>query len=302
MSRRRELLHQCKKLGEAREIVSSMKSLAFMESRRLDNFLGIQRQVVKTMETSAADFLYFHPQTLASTGVSGESPLHLFLLLGSERGFCGNFNESLNDTLTESLNESLVDVSDSNAPGKAVSARNIGVIAFGQKLYSRLEGHPHLIAGIDGAAVLDEVTGALNRLVDTLNDLQRGENTLTLTVLYHDPEQESVVVRDLLPPFQHLPPHKTGLNGPPQLNLPPAQFLIALVDQYLFATLHEILYVSLMAENLQRMQHLEGAVRYLDQNLDSLRRRGNQLRQEEITEEIEVILLSATSVEPPKVD
>ncbi|WP_226703107.1 FoF1 ATP synthase subunit gamma [Microbulbifer elongatus] len=288
MSRRRELLHQCKKLGEAREIVSSMKSLAFMESRRLDNFLDIQRQVVKTMETAAADFLHFHPQPLTGADGSGTPAQHLFLLLGSERGFCGNFNESL------------VGVLDDVFAKQVENQEGIGVIACGQKLYGRLEGHPHLIAGIDGAAVLDEVTGTLNRLVDTLNDLQRGENTLTLTVLYHDPDRESVVVRDLLPPFQKLPAHNTGLNGSPQLNLPPAQFLIALVDQYLFATLHEILYVSLMAENLQRMQHLEGAVRYLDQNLDSLQRRGNQLRQEEITEEIEVILLSATSVEPPK--
>lgn len=290
MSRRRELLRQCKKLGEAREIVSSMKSLAFMESRRLDNFLGIQRQVVQTMETAAADFLQFHPQTLQSTDVSGESPRHLFLLLGSERGFCGNFNESLVDALDSIVNKN------------SEISRNIGVIACGQKLYGRLEGYPDLLTGIDGAAVLDEVPGTLNRLVDTLSDLQRGENTLTLTVLYNDPEQESVMVRDLLPPFQQLPSRDRGLSGPPQLNLSPAQFLLSLVDQYLFATLHEILYVSLMAENLQRMQHLEGAVRYLDQSLDFLRRRGNQLRQEEITEEIEVILLSATSVEPPKED
>lgn len=294
MSRRRELLHQCKKLGEAREIVSSMKSLAFMESRRLDNFLGIQRQVVQTMESAAADFLQFHPQTLPqtlqSTDPSGMPPRHLFLVLGSERGFCGNFNESLVDALNGTVIE------------KREKHEDTGVIACGQKLHGRLEGHPQLITGVEGAAVLDEVAGALNRLVDTLNELQRGESALSLTVLYHDPEQESVVIRDLLPPFQQLPRRNKKLNGPPQLNLSPVQFLLALVDQYLFATLHEILYVSLMAENLQRMQHLEGAVRYLDQNLDFLGRRGNQLRQEEITEEIEVILLSATSVEPPKVD
>ncbi|WP_078085121.1 F0F1 ATP synthase subunit gamma [Microbulbifer mangrovi] len=290
MSRRRELLHQFRKLGEAREIVSSIKSLAFMESRRLDNFLDIQRQVVTAMEAAAADFLQFHGQTLQSAEVSGEPLRQIFLLVGSERGFCGNFNESLVSAVDQAINE------------KEDVGKNIAVIACGRKLCSRMEVHPHLIADLDGAAVLDEVTGTLNRLVDTLGDLQRGEHTLTLTVLYHDPEQEAVVVRDLLPPFQQLPAGDAASNGPPNLNLSPTQFLIALVDQYLFATLQEILYVSLMAENLQRMQHLEGAVRYLDQNLDTLKRRGNQLRQEEITEEIEVILLSATSVKPPGVD
>ena len=48
-----------------------------------------------------------------------------------------------------------------------------------------------------------------------------------------------------------------------------------------------------MAENQQRMQHLDGAVRYLDDRLEALAQKGREIRQEEITEEIEVILLNA---------
>ena len=286
MSRRRELMHQQRKLGEAREIVSSMKSLAFMESRRLGQSLDVQRQVVRTMEGAAADFLRFHPDLLPDTDANrmSASARHIFLLLGSERGFCGNFNESL--------------VASLDARAQEASSEQSGVIAFGQKLCNRLEGDRRLIAGLDGAAVLDEVPGALNRLVDTLTELQAGEAPLRLTALFHDPEQEAIVTCELLPPFQHLSPLEDSLNGPPKLNLDPARFLLELVDQYLFATLHEMLFVSMMAENLQRMQHLEGAVRYLDQNLESLQRRGNQLRQEEITEEIEVILLSSANLTP----
>ena len=50
-----------------------------------------------------------------------------------------------------------------------------------------------------------------------------------------------------------------------------------------------------MAENHRRAQHLEGAIRHLDEESGELKRRSNALRQEEIIEEIEVILLSATS-------
>lgn len=286
MSRRRELMHQQKKLGEAREIVSAMKSLAFMESRRLSHFLAVQRQVVRTMELAAADFLTFHSRYRSVPRADAPAQRRIFLLLGSERGFCGNFNESLIEALEEQ---------------QAVppAPQGADVIACGQKLYSRLEGHPRLITGLDGAAILDEVPVALNGLVETLTELQRGEAELSLSALFHDPEQEQVVTRELLPPFQQLPDTAIAYTHPPQIQLPPGEFLLALVDQYLFAALHEMLYVSLMAENQQRMQHLEGAVRYLDENLDTLKRRGNQLRQEEITEEIEVILLSATSVEPP---
>ena len=62
---------------------------------------------------------------------------------------------------------------------------------------------------------------------------------------------------------------------PPVLNLAPADFLIELSDHYLFAVLHEILYVSLMAENRRCVQHLEGAVKHLVEESDKLRRQSN---------------------------
>jgi F-type H+-transporting ATPase subunit gamma len=65
-----------------------------------------------------------------------------------------------------------------------------------------------------------------------------------------------------------------------------------LIDHYLFAALHQILYVSLMAENQHRAQYLEGAMRRLEDKSADLLHRCNLLRQEEIFEEIEVILLT----------
>jgi F-type H+-transporting ATPase subunit gamma len=56
--------------------------------------------------------------------------------------------------------------------------------------------------------------------------------------------------------------------------------------------LHEIFYISLMAENHRRLQHLEGAVNHLDDQTVKLQRKSQIYRQEEITEEIEVILLN----------
>lgn len=58
---------------------------------------------------------------------------------------------------------------------------------------------------------------------------------------------------------------------------------------YLYLGLNERFAVSLLAENQYRLQHLEGAVRRLDERLDKLATRARSLRQEEITEEIEMI-------------
>ena len=64
----------------------------------------------------------------------------------------------------------------------------------------------------------------------------------------------------------------------------------------LFANLHALLYTSLMEQNHKRVTHLDGAVRHLDDQLAQLAQQCNVLRQEEIIEEIEVILLSAASI------
>ena len=61
--------------------------------------------------------------------------------------------------------------------------------------------------------------------------------------------------------------------------------------------MHKIMYVSLMTENVCRMQHLEGAVHHLDDKSAELLRECNALRQEEIIEKIEVILRSASDLD-----
>jgi F-type H+-transporting ATPase subunit gamma len=110
------------------------------------------------------------------------------------------------------------------------------------------------------------------------------------------------VPTEVLPPFEQYRDTAPRFPHPPVLNLPPVAFLAGLIDHYLFATLHEIMYVSLMAENIRRVRHLEGVVQHLDDKSAKLLHKSNALRQEEIIEEIEVILLSAASLdkESPK--
>ena len=52
-----------------------------------------------------------------------------------------------------------------------------------------------------------------------------------------------------------------------------------------------------MAENHRRVQHLEGAVEHMDDKIGQLKGQCNALRQEEIIEEIEVILLSTEALD-----
>ncbi len=101
--------------------------------------------------------------------------------------------------------------------------------------------------------------------------------------------------RQILPPFPRQQ-HKALLWKPPGTQSTAGRFFSDLTHHYLFAVLHEIFYISLMAENQRRLQHLEGAVKHLDDETVNLRRKSQIYRQEEITEEIEVILLNSENL------
>ncbi len=279
MSLSRELQVHITQLKEIRSILNSMKSLALMEIHKLQRFKTMQGQAVANIEHAALDFLDFYPNLAAAE----DATAHICILLGAERGFCGDFNESLINA----------------AVGKAYT----GVIGVGSRLCSRLEGAgPGLIAAIEGANVAEEVPAIINRLIDTISALPDGGGidkvipTLQLTVVYHDDAANRITQRQVLPPFPPQQERTFHFGNPPVLNMEPDDFFADLVDHYLFAVLHEIFYVSLMAENQRRLQHLEGAVNHLDEETVKLQRKSQIYRQEEITEEIEVILLNAENL------
>lgn len=279
MTRRHQLANHRRSLGEIREIMNSMKTLAYMETRKLARFLDAQRAVVRGIEVAAADLLAFHPELLPATD---DAP-SIYLLIGSERGFCGDFNHAVARALEATLQE--------RTHSDAV------LIAVGRKLYTLLQERGFRVTPLDGANVAEEVTPLLDRLASELEARSRTQGAPTLHALAHGAETAVESVR-IAPPFGS-PVRAPARGGPPLLNQAPAQLLVELVHHYLFAALHAILYTSLMAENNRRVSHLESAVRHLDDETAELARRCNALRQEEIIEEIEVILLSAAgAIEP----
>jgi F-type H+-transporting ATPase subunit gamma len=271
MSRSRKLQLHIAQMGEIRTILNSMKNLAFIETHKLSRFQIMQGQAVANIENAALDFLKFYP-CLPKTD---DNATRICILMGSERGFCGDFNERLIDAV-------------------ATDAYS-GIITIGSRLNSRLRSNlPAVIAKLAGANVAEEVPAILNQLIDNINSLQQSYPALMVKVIYHESNQISQ--KQVIPPFLLSKQGKLPYGYPPILNLEPTVFVSELIDHYLFAVLHEIFYLSLMAENQRRQQHLEGAVQHLDSEMLNLNRKSQNYRQEEITEEIEVILLNAENL------
>ncbi|MCK5355083.1 MAG: F0F1 ATP synthase subunit gamma [Methyloprofundus sp.] len=269
MSQSRNLQQHIKQLKEIRSILHSLKNMAFMEMHKLTKYQQAQSLVVQHIETAAADFLQSHPN-LAETETS--SPCAI-IVVGSERGFCGNFNEALIDQLS-------------------LLAPDI-VIAVGNRLCSRLDNTEISYTELSGANSSEEISHILTNLTDNISELQQRQTLFKLSVLYHQDEDLAITLRQILPPFNNAIKNNTQHNNEPLLNLEPRQFMLELIEHYVFSSLQDLLFTSLAAENNQRLQHLDNALRHLDKVIDKIYKRSQIYRQEEITEEIEVILLNA---------
>jgi F-type H+-transporting ATPase subunit gamma len=276
MSKRHDIEDHLRTLGEISEIMGAMKNLAVMEIHKLTRLLSAQERVVTSMEEAAKDFLTFYPEALPRD----QGGMPLYLVIGSERGFCGDYNARL--------------LAEFERHHHTVSDQEPVVVAVGRKLSGRMAGDPRLVAAIDGPTVSEEIQGVLIALMQRIQELRRGQKdnrTFVITVVYCAAGAEGITIQPLRP-FDTVPRVETSGATAPLLTLSPRIFVAELVDLYLFAILHEIFYSALMAESRARLAHLESALQRLERDETNLLRRRNVLRQEEITEEIEVLMLS----------
>lgn len=268
MVRHRDVVERIGGLNEISQILGAMKALALAEIHRIAGFIETQRSALDVVEAALADFLAFHPPREPTRPARD-----VVCVIGSERGFCGDFNLRLIE-----------------AGASASEARQIVV---GSRLAQQWSAHhAEPLAAIDGASVVEEVPAVLDILLERVGGLvtnARDGAAPGLVVTYHG--RGGIESRRLLP-VPEPPAPRRALAYPPQLLLAPPRVFRALADEYLSALLHEVYYDSLLAENQQRLEHMERALRKLDERLETLGRLKNQLRQEAIIEDIEVILLA----------
>jgi F-type H+-transporting ATPase subunit gamma len=280
MSKRLEIQQRWHLLGEISGIMGAMKNLSLIETRKLGRYLANQQRIVTSIEAAAIDFLQHHPQ------MAWEQPqpaVPLLLLIGSERGFCGDFNELLVGTLNRHLERH-------NMPSPRL-------LVIGRRLAAKFEGDPRVAAFFDGPSVTEEVQQVLERIIGSIGAFADGGGAFSnLTVFSHREAGDEVAVHTVLP--IRAPATPTPRYGhPPWLNQEPDRFFPHLLDHYLLAVLNELFYNSLMVENHRRLQHMERAIQRMEQKIGELRLKHNALRQEEITEEIEIIMLSAEALQ-----
>jgi F-type H+-transporting ATPase subunit gamma len=273
MSKHEKISNHISSLSEISNIVNAMKNLSLMEISKITKYLSYQQKVVDSLALAANDFFNFHPQLL-STLHSKEIPT--YIIIGSERGFCGNFNELVINKFKE------LDHSNTTS--------NANYIIVGQKLASKFSSSINQPKIITGANDAEEIHTVIYNLINEIG------TSINWNIIYNE-QVNDIISTKSYQPFAFF--HKNlsqEFAFPPLLNLTPNEFLAEFINYFLFAALYQIFYKSFMIENDQRLKHMQGALEWLDKSKNKLNILMNELRQEEITEEIENIMLSAQAI------
>jgi F-type H+-transporting ATPase subunit gamma len=265
MSRRRNLQAHVEILDDLRDVLESMKNLALVEIGKLSRTEPARRQMLDELTVVATLTASYHPTLIHVP------PALLYLCVGSERGFCGDFNSE--------IARLWLDACENDARARA--------IVVGSALAEKMRGLPRIAARLNGPTIVEDIDRALIDLIKCIASLEERAEPFGLVSVANGIEG---LQKTGLLPFE--PPRGASRGAVPELNLSPATFVREFMDQYLDAALHSIFATSLLSENRARLAHMTVAIDRLDENVGALARRIRRLRQEEITREVEMILLS----------
>lgn len=263
-----------------RDLVRTMKTLAAVSVRRYERAVVALNDYGDTVELGLRAALHGAPPVPARPP-RGAAGRHGLLVLGSDQGLCGTFNEQVVTRLRADL--------DAGGPDLG----RVRLYAVGARVASRLRE-----AGLvpEGETTLPVSTSLVSSLVQdllVLIDGWRSDGDLDGVSLYHNRPLGSSATRPhrtvLLPVTERLEALRVEpwpTRALPMLTMQRPALISALTRQHLFVTLHRALVFSLMAEHTSRLLAMQAAERNIDERLDALTSHYQTERQTMITAEL----------------
>ena len=190
------------------------------------------------------------------------------VVFGAEQGFAGAFTERVLDQAATTPGDLFL----IGTRAQGIAAEHGLVPAWHCAMPAHSPGIPRLADRIAEALYARLASGEIDRLV-AIHSVWR-------------PGHGIAVERRQLFPLDLSSFPRGDAPDPPLLNLPPAALLAELTADYVHAQLCHAALHAFAAENQARMEAMAAARGQIDRQLETLRGRQRQMRQEEITAEI----------------
>jgi len=261
-------------------VITAMRGRAAARSREARSRLDGIRAYAAAISGAIGQALALVPEPDPQPRKSRSPQAHVVIVLSSEQGFAGTFNERVLDAAEQRLKAAGSELLIVGDRGAKVAAERGLVFAWSASMVAHAEEVPRL-AG---------------RITDALYSRLEQDQVARVTVIHAVPAPSAsveIVERTLLP-FDFARFKVTPRSIPPITTLPVEQLIADLAEEYVYAQLCEEVLLSFAAENEARMVAMIAARNNVARKLDELVANFRRLRQEEITGEI--IELSAGSM------
>ena len=269
-----------KKLGTVHDLLSIVKTMKGLAAVNIRHY---EKAVTALEEYDRAVRLGWRALFPLRGSLNGSRPgkATLMLVIGSDQGMCGQFNDLACRLALETLEEL------ESAP-QAIRIWSIGARARYalEDAGKPTQAHFHLPGGIPG------VNALVQRLVRDFESLRRKEHVETLYIV-HNRQTGSIpgpVARRLLPLDQDwlasLKADPWPTKALPRLEADPETLFKALFRQYFLVSLHRALAESMASENSARLNAMQAAEKNIIELEENLQATYREVRQNTITAEL----------------
>jgi F-type H+-transporting ATPase subunit gamma len=274
-----ESLHRkIESAGKIRTVVRTMKAIAASNINQFELAVNSLSDYYRTVTLGFTVF-FSHLKTDILKEKQNKNKIIRVLIVGSDIGLVGQFNEQLVDFVIQSLS--------------ALKGRK-EIWAVGERIQSRLKD-----SGLETNKLfivpnsVNAITPLVGEILIEIVQSRLKEEFNEFYIFHNCPKQgrgyEQMIQR-LLPLdekwLNEIAGHKWPTNNIPQVAGEIKSTLSALIREYLFVSLFRVCAESLAAENSSRLEAMQRAEKNIDELLEELRLKFNRMRQDSIDEEI----------------
>jgi F-type H+-transporting ATPase subunit gamma len=270
-----DLQRQIKSASDLHKVVRTMKMLAAVSIRQYERAVEALEGYYSAVELGLRAVL--RQQSLARNPERINATV--VLLLGSDQGMAGRFNEAIIDFAAEQL---------ADTPG------SIRFWVAGQRAYGGVEdrfGKVEEQFPLPSSA--QSITPVIQEVLLRFEALRRREGECRLLLLHNRPRGGAAYDQRrlaLLPPDERWLQEMAGEGWPgrnlPLIRAPWEELFSALIGEYLFLSLFSGFAFSLAAENAARLAAMQRAEKNIEELQSELSSRYHSLRQSLATEEL----------------
>lgn len=259
-------------------VVKTMKSLAAVNIRQYESAAAALDQYYVIVEKGWQALFRGRVQLPHSRADKGA----VCLVLGSDQGMCGQFNDVV-------LDMALTHADNLKSQGRACS-----FWAAGERVLSGLEEGPGAEEFFSLPSSINGISEQMHRIVETFGQWQEEKNTAVLYIIHNRQEQKVMGYRPslnrVLPLDREWLAEKKETPWPsrciPMLGLPERKLFDHLLRQYLFASFFRAFAQSMASENSARLAAMQSAEKNILEMKERLQGSYREARQNLITSEL----------------